>query len=100
MIEKLTLQILKDMPPHKMFTWGNLIDSPSHINITGSGKELRWCAIRGGIHDWAIYVQPDYEADEVWDNNKIAMMGDKLHNDKNIKMLVLCDDEAFKMYRH
>ena len=100
MDKEITLQMLKDMPPHKMFAWGNLFDSPNNINISNTGKELGWCAIRGVIHDWAIYVQPVYAVDEDWDYHKIARMGDKIYNKKYIRMLVPCDDEALEMYRY
>ena len=51
----LTLQDLKNMKPNTIFARGESIDSPEGINMTNSGKILRWLAVRGGIHDWAIY---------------------------------------------
>lgn len=91
----LTLQSLKDMKPQTMFAQGKSIDSPEGINMTNSGKMLRWVAVRGGIHDWAIYTHFAYK-DVEW----IRRCGDKVHSKENIKKLCPCDDEAFSMYRY
>jgi hypothetical protein len=90
----LTLEALKDMPPHEHFATGVAIDNSSNINITNSGRLLRWVAVRGGMHDWAIYIGWfDRSEDELGRN------GDKLHSKENIRKLVPCTDEAFNMYR-
>ena len=91
----LTLQKLKDMKPDTIFATGTINDGPTGINIAHTGKTLRWVACRGGIHDWAIYVQ-----DESWDEQRVKDMGDKVTSENNIKKLVPCDDEAFAMYRY
>ena len=90
----LTIKKLKEMKPDTIFDKGTTIDSPEGINITKSGKMLGWVAVRGGIHDWAIYcsINPDPE----W----IKRMGDKIHYENHIRKLVKCDNEAFGMYRH
>ena len=91
----LTLQILKDMKPHAVIATGVTIDNYTGINMSNSNQVLRWIAVRGGIHDWAIYVGLDtQEVDEIRSN------GDKVQGEANIKKLVPCDDEAFSMYRH
>ena len=56
-----------------------------------------WVAVRGGIHDWAIYYQL---VDKGWDEGQIRNNGEKMHNEELIKKCVPCDEEAFKMYRH
>lgn len=91
----LTLKKLKEMKPSTIFLKGETIDSPDGINIMNTGKQLRWVACRGGIHDWAVYC---HLAENDWDY--IKRSGDKVHDEKNIKKLVECDDEAFAMYRH
>lgn len=91
----LTIKQLKEMKPNTIFAKGEIVDSPDGININNSGKQLRWVAVRGGIHDWAIYchlAEKEYEWIKDW--------GDKVHSEQNIKKLVPCDDEAFKMYRY
>jgi hypothetical protein len=91
----ITLQALKNMTPESIFASGIAKDSPEGINMTNSGKMLRWIAHRGGIHDWAIYCHW-VDMDDEW----VSRHGDKVHNDDTIRRLVPCDDEAFKMYRH
>lgn len=91
----LTLQQLKDMEPGTIFATGITTDDTNGANITGSGRNLRWVATRGGIHDWAIYIQS-----EDWPESEVKRMGDKVHNENTVRALVPCDDEAMEMYRH
>ena len=94
MINQLTLEKLKAMKPDTIFASGTEIDSPKGISISNTGKQLRWIAVRGGIHDWAIYVHFS-DKPEDW----IRDYGDKIHMELNIRKCVDCDDEAYKMYR-
>jgi len=90
----LTLKQLKEMKPG-IFAKGETIDSPDGINMENSGQQLKWVAVRGLIHDWAIYCHlTDYSYEVVRD------VGNKVTGEQNIKRLVSCDDEAFKMYRY
>ncbi len=91
----LTLKKLKEMDPRTIFAKGEIVDSPDGINMTGSGKLLRWIAVRGMIHDWAIYC---HWADKSYE--WIRRSGDKVHSKENIKRVVNCTDESFEMYRH
>lgn len=90
----LTLKDLKEMKPYTIFASGLVKDSPEGININRTGLMLRWVAVRGGIWDWAVYY---HFAN--WTNEEIKAEGDKVCFIENIKKLVPCDDEAFKMYR-
>lgn len=90
----LTLQQLKEMEPDTIFATGLTTDDPDGLNLTNSGKTLRWVACRGGIWDWAIYAQ-----DESWPEDEVKRLGDKVHNRETVKKLVPCDDEALEMYR-
>ncbi len=96
-MKKLTLQMLKDMK-RGIFAQGEVVDGPEGANMARTGKMMKWVAVRGIIHDWAIYLdnpyspQPDFES--------VASMGDKTTNEETIKKLVECDDEAFQMYRY
>lgn len=76
-----------------IFTEGTFIDSPEGVNMAGTGKKVGWVAVRGGIHDWSIYAENPYTG--IGYPN-----GDKVTGEANIKKLVPCDDEAFKMYRY
>ena len=91
----LTLQKLKDMKPGTIFATDVAMDNAGGLNMTRSGKQLRWVAVRGGIWDWAIYCHT-FDKTEEW----IKQHGDKVHSTEHIERLVPCDDEAFKMYRH
>ena len=91
----LTLKMLNDMPAHTIFASGMAIDNEEGLFMTGSGKELRWVAVRGGIDDWAIYC---HFADKDW--SFVRDYGDKVTMKHHIKNLVSCTDEAFKRYRY
>ena len=93
-MNELTLDALKKMKPGR-FVSGLAIDSPRDINMTGSGKVLRWVAVRGEYHDWAIYTHWESKTEV-----QIMQYGDKVGNESNIRKLVPCTDEAFKMYRY
>ena len=84
----LTLQQLKEeIEPETIFANGLFMDN--------TGKELHWVAVRGGNPDWAIYYGFSYRNNE-W----IRRWGDKIHSEKDIRLLVPCDDEACALYRH
>jgi len=91
----LTLQMLKDMKPGTIFATGITIDNSSGINMSNSGKLLRWVAKRGYAYDWAIYIHfEDKSIDFIKD------YGDKVTSKENIKRLVECNDESFNAYRY
>ena len=90
----LTLEQLKAMPEGTIFATGTAMDAPDGLFLANTGVELRWVAVRGRIHDWAIYAHHSYH-DIVW----IKRHGDKVHFDVHIKKCVPCDAEAFEMYR-
>ena len=89
----LTIEKLKEMP-EGLFASGVTTDNPEGVNMTNSGKPLRWVAVRGAIHDWTIYCH--------WvdsPNGWIERHGDKVCHENHIKKLIECDDKAFSMYR-
>lgn len=94
-MDELTLEQLKDMP-YGVFASGITTNSPDGVYMTDSryGDPLAWVAKRGGNNDWAIYC--------AWledGGNYAATNGQKVGNERNIRKLVPCTDEAFKMYR-
>jgi hypothetical protein len=91
----LTLQALKDMKPDEIIATGTSNDSPDGLFMANTNRELRWVAVRGGIYDWCIYC---HFADK--DIEWIKRQGDKVCDERHIKKLVPCDDEAFEMYRY
>lgn len=95
MSQQLTLKQLKAMEPDTIFATGTMVDSPTGLHMAGTGKKLRWVAVRGGIHDWAIYAHF-----HTYDENWVRLHGDKVTYEKHIRKLVNCTDEAFGMYRY
>lgn len=83
----ITLQNLKEFSPETVFASGENLDS-SYF-----GYPFKWVAIRGGIHDWAVYHGPINKSFS-W----IADTGDKVHP-SIAKILVNPDLEALQMYR-
>ena len=90
----LTIEMLKEMK-QGLFVRGEAVDSPLGINMTNSGKMLKWVAVRGGIHDWTIYCHWSEGNSYDW----VCASGDKIFSEDIIRRLVLCSDEAYKMYR-
>ena len=117
----LTIKQLKEMKPG-IFTWGiGLIEHPWFNNakpVSEGGTlepdsrstKVKWVAVRGDIHDWTIYHSMDANfitADYLDDPShlgvpaeSIARNGAKLCKEEDIKRFVLCNNEAFKMYRN
>ena len=112
----LTIKKLKEMKPNTVFAKEvGLIEHPWFNNAKetlcedGRSTQVKWIAIRGGIHDWAIYhsldanLEPARYLDGIshleasWE--MIERGGAKLHDRETIKKLVPCTDEALEMYR-
>lgn len=91
----LTLERLEKIEPHSIFATGTAIDNGLGLFMSGSGKELRWVAVKGGNNDWCIYCHYSFNTPE-W----IKRFGDKVCSERNIKMCMPCDDEAFERYRY
>jgi len=130
----LTIKKLKDLEPQTIFGCGDtLITHPwfndarilynefgasykgEHANGLAASLGYRyvkvnWVAVRGHIHDWAIYHSlnanleyADYldgESHLLANNELIAKHGAKMRKEEEIKKVIPCTDEAFKMYRH
>jgi hypothetical protein len=91
----LTVEHLKEMKPNKIFASGLAYDEPHGLFMANTNRELRWVAQRGCIHDWAIYCHFSDKSED-W----VARHGDKVSLEDNIRKLVPCNDDAFKMYRY
>jgi len=92
----LTLEKLKLIKPGSVFATGTFIDNELGLYMTGSGKELRWIAVKGnGWDDWCIYCH--FATHNIgW----IKDHGDKVCSVRNIKMCMPCTDETFALYRY
>ena len=92
----LTKAMLEAMPPDTIFATGVSVDEPEGLFLARTGKRLRWVAVRGkGIPDWTIYAHFEH-----YDIHWVRDHGDKVHMEENIRRVVPCDDEAFRMYRY
>jgi|AntRauTorckE6833_2_1112554.scaffolds.fasta_scaffold91129_1 hypothetical protein len=84
----LTIESLKGMSPNKVFSFGQSSD------LDYFGHEFKWVAVRGGIHDWAMYyhhIDKDYDF--------IARCGDKVPQHIACKLIEASEDAA-NMYRN
>lgn len=86
---------LMEMTSGMIFKRGIATDDEKGINMLGTGRPIRWIAVRGMIHDWAIYC-----ASEAFNEDYVRDYGDKVHDTETIRRLVKCTDKAFGMYRH
>lgn len=78
-----------------IFAYGNCINDCNGVNISNSGKMLRWVAVKGYGDDWTIYIHFNIH-DNIW----VSLHGDKVTSSNNIKLLVPCTNEVFKKYRY
>ena len=90
----LTYEKFKEIAPGITFLKGILPDDPTGLHMTGSGKMLKWVAVKGWINDWCIYT---YWADN--DFSFIESNGDKVLDEENIRRTVPCDDSTLGRYR-
>lgn len=86
----LTIDKLKEIKPNSIFARGVVYEPKLYKE-----DEIKWVAVRGGIHDWAIYYHHADMSDEY-----VKYYGDKVFSKDVIKSLVPCDKMAFSMYRY
>lgn len=90
----LTPELLDRLPAQEIFATGILLDNEYGINMTGSGKPLRWVAVTGAIGDWAIYCYWSW-----FSPTSVKTDGDKVFARRYIENCILVDDAAFARYR-
>lgn len=90
----INLEQFNAIAPDTVFAKGETVDSPEGINMTGSGKKLRWLAKKGYANDWTLYL---HWATSSWEF--IERSGDKSMNMKAIVKLVDCDEAVAQKYR-
>lgn len=98
MAEFLTVEDLKEMDPGLVFARGSYYKTG---NVSEECKWVNWLAIRGTIHDWAIYSECSNHAftnDSEWEHLK--RLGDKVHSMQEVERLVPSTPEAREWYRH
>ena len=94
MAKILTYEKFREFSPGMVFAKGILPDDHTGLNMTGSGKMLKWIAVKGWAQDWCIYTHwADYDYDYVKDS------GDKVLSESNIYNAVPCDEDTLNCYR-
>jgi len=89
MIKKLTLDELREMGPGQLIKNGK-----GCIPDLWRNGDLKWIAVKGKTETWTIYYGP---TPYVYQN--IIKFGGKIFDEKIIRKLVPCTDEAWEMYR-
>ena len=89
----LDLETLKAIPRETVFAKGKTTDDNNGVNVTNSGKPLKWIA-KKGYNDWAIYIHWDSKSDYT-----VETQGDRVLGEKNIRKLVPCSNEVYNEYR-
>lgn len=92
----LTRQQLIDLEPG-IFAKGETTDDIKGVNVSGSGKVIKWVAVRGTIDDWALYVESPWNP--AIDYDFVRRLGDKIASEVLVRKLVPCDDGAWGRYR-
>lgn len=92
----MTDETFMKLPDGQMFATGVISDDLEGINMTGSGKGLRWVAKKGYAPqgDWAVYCH--WEAQSI---EYVLESGDKVVTERNIRRCVSCDDKMYSKYR-
>jgi len=91
---KLTIKILENASPRSTIFEGTTTDDEDGLNMTGSGRPLRWVLSRGMIADWCVYCHWTYMNSQL-----VHDYGDKVYERENVENIVDFDDEVWKKYR-
>jgi hypothetical protein len=116
--DELTVEMLKEMKPHTIFAYGFIrIEHPwfndaNNVDRDGRSTLVKYVALRGGIEDWAIYHSMDlnlvgYEGLNYFNgtshlfssNERIASFGAKLRDERVIRDVITCTEDALDLYR-
>lgn len=94
----LSLSDLKHLIPG-IFDQGEIANADLPVPMVSvkenPGRRFKWCAVRGKIHDWAIYL-----LDDNYTYEQCRAIGQKTSSKDNITFLVPCTPEALEMYRY
>jgi len=110
----LTEYDLRNMNPNTIFAHGfGYIEHPWFNDVTilepdGRSVRVKWVAVRGIMWDWAIYHSLPFEKERYFDGtehlntsiDRIVRSGDKVRNEWEIRSMVPCSEDAFKLYRY
>lgn len=93
---KLTISLLEHpISANEVLFQGEIIDNHQGINMTNSGRRLKYIVKVGCNKDWCVYCH--------WAENTFAYVtsqGDKVISRANIENILEIDDEVWARYRH
>ena len=90
-------ELLEEANSWDMIASGYFTDEGS-TNICGTGKELKWVAVRWWIPDWAVYYE--YAWSELSrGNDRIRKVWDKFPKSMVHELFDSVSPEAIKVYR-
>lgn len=93
--KELTVEEFDKIPDGDVFRTGTLPDSPEGLNMTNSGRMLKWIAKKGYANDWAIYCHWADSSDVY-----VRQHGQKVASESNILNAVPCVKEVLNRYRY
>lgn len=93
----LTLEVFNKFENGIVMEMGIIRNNPEGVYMTDTriGDRMLWYAKKGHGNDWCIYI-----GWEEWGGDRILTNGDKVRTQENIRKLVKCTDEVYKLYRH
>jgi len=98
-IQQWTPELFSYIEHNTIFAQGIFLDDYLGYPIQETGNVVKWVAVKGDVEDWAIYYQPPYLGQLVWDFQQVAEQGDKPHHPVWIGKLVPCDNAMRGLYR-
>lgn len=90
----ITDEKFEKVKPDTIFALGITTDDQYGLNMTGSGKELKWVAVKGYANDWCIYTHWN---EKDWDF--VRTQGDKVCDKLNIRRVLDISDKLMEKYR-
>jgi hypothetical protein len=86
---------LDAIPAGTVFKTGEIVDAPEGVNMHGTGRMLKFVAVKGYANDWAVYCHWAHHDEEF-----IRGEGQKIVGSVNIRRCVPCSNEVIARYRY
>lgn len=92
-MKRITKNRFFKLMPEEIFASGESTDNAEGINISNTGKDIYWIAMKGKGKDWAVYY--------AWNSGLkfIKDFGEKVRNIDVVKNLFEVDDDVLALYR-
>lgn len=83
------------IPDGEIIETGEIVDGEGGLNLSRSGRVLRWVAKKGFADDWCVYAHFSDEHSIA----SVTMHGDKVCDKRNIDNILKVTDEVWAKYR-